>query len=541
MRKFKWLAILMLVCFSIFASGCNGSNQNNSTPKADAKDYLNEESQFPIVKEPITLRYMAVGGDFENVYIFKKYEEMTNINIEWDMVPYDGANEVINLSFASDNLPDAYFKCALSLNRQIRYGSEGQLLNLAKDDLLKKYAPNFYAYMNENPDVKASQTFEDGSIYSIPACTDHPATRIFQKLFFNTKWLKAVGKSFPKTTDELYDVLVAFRDKDPNGNGKKDEVPLAAYYDAVMTLCKGWFGLQNRGSGNTDFDMDEETGKLRLIATAPQYRALLEYVKKLYQEKLVSQEMFTMNSADTAALVNLNEAGAYTFTNLGIVSNSVVDDWEGAEPITGPFGDSIWAGTRSHMHSTGAFVITTACKYPEAALRWVDYFFSDEGNLFYHYGVEGETFVKKSDGTYSFTDDILSKVTGTTSFDEVVANYTPYGGGNNPTIMKYPYFCGAETHEKSLEAAAKIEKCMPKETWPLFNFTIDENLEYDLIIKDISSYVSQSSGEFITGRVPLNDNTWNAYIQKIKSMGADRALELATKAYNRAKAVMSGN
>ena len=63
----------------------------------------------------------------------------------------------------------------------------------------------------------------------------------------------------------------------------------------------------------------------------------------------------------------------------------------------------------------------------------------------------------------------------------------------------------------------------------------------DLIIKDISSYVSQSSGEFITGRVPLNDNTWNAYIQKIKSMGADRALELATKAYNRAKAVMSGN
>ena len=57
----------------------------------------------------------------------------------------------------------------------------------------------------------------DGKEYQIGAIPQFSA--------INTKWLEAVGMEMPTTVDELHDVLVAFKDKDPNGNGQADEIP----------------------------------------------------------------------------------------------------------------------------------------------------------------------------------------------------------------------------------------------------------------------------------------------------------------------------
>ena len=39
-------------------------------------------------------------------------------------------------------------------------------------------------------------------------------------------WLDKLNLKAPTTVDELHDVLYAFRNEDPNGNGLKDEIPL---------------------------------------------------------------------------------------------------------------------------------------------------------------------------------------------------------------------------------------------------------------------------------------------------------------------------
>lgn len=67
----------------------------------------------------------------------------------------------------------------------------------------------------------------DGKIYSFPYWGGAPWFGIYRMGVVNTDWLKAVDMEIPTSLEELKEVLIAFRDEDPNGNGKKDEIPLS--------------------------------------------------------------------------------------------------------------------------------------------------------------------------------------------------------------------------------------------------------------------------------------------------------------------------
>lgn len=69
-------------------------------------------------------------------------------------------------------------------------------------------------------------TAPDGNIYALPSINDCYHCSMAQKMWIYKPWLDKLGLDVPTTTDELYTVLKAFKDKDPNGNGKADEVPL---------------------------------------------------------------------------------------------------------------------------------------------------------------------------------------------------------------------------------------------------------------------------------------------------------------------------
>jgi putative aldouronate transport system substrate-binding protein len=71
-------------------------------------------------------------------------------------------------------------------------------------------------------------TFPDGNIYTLAIALQVSHDDDGDAMFFmNKKWVDQVGKQIPTTTEELYDVLKAFKENDVNGNGNKDdEIPL---------------------------------------------------------------------------------------------------------------------------------------------------------------------------------------------------------------------------------------------------------------------------------------------------------------------------
>ena len=143
---------------------------------------------------------------------------------DWECVTQDGCAEKRALRLAQGDLPDIFFRAALTNEEVASLASAGQLVDLAP--MLEQYAPNFSALMEQDPTIRLSIEDADGAIYSLPQVTTYVLTT---HPIINTTWLENVGLEMPTTIDEYYNALVAFKEQDANGNGDPDdEIPLSA-------------------------------------------------------------------------------------------------------------------------------------------------------------------------------------------------------------------------------------------------------------------------------------------------------------------------
>lgn len=202
------------------------------TMMVTAAAFASAETTMPIVEEPITMT-MMIGLDTSRGYdpadnaVFKYLEEVTNIH--WDFIVVDRSSwtERLSLMWASGDMPDMIYN-GVSGNDLLLY--TGTLI-LDLKPYLEEYAPNFWNLYQNNADVRLAVDLPTGKIGSfvwtnmeIEAGAGQCPNEI---LYINQQWLDALGLEMPQTVDEYYETLVAFRDKDPNGNGEQDEIPLA--------------------------------------------------------------------------------------------------------------------------------------------------------------------------------------------------------------------------------------------------------------------------------------------------------------------------
>lgn len=556
MKAKKILALLLALAMMLSLAACGGSDAkeggddaavDNSDSSADVPaevpEYMNMDSALPIVKEgtDITLEVMVVNGpmysnmnSIHDVYFVDAYEKMTGVKIEWTEVSSDAFDDQLALKLTTGELPDIILKGGISNSSQLKYGEQGFFTNLMEGNMLQTYAPNYWALCQEYPEILSASMMPDGSVYSLGMVRNSTGSTIASKLFFNKDWLSAVNKSVPTTADEFYDVLKAFKENDPNGNGSADEVGLYIKPDHLQYVTFGMFGIGNRGSNNGYIDYDEETQSVRYFATSDGFRSWVEWTTKLYKEGLLNKEYFDFTESNLGNYVNNNVCGVFAYTNLCMLNQDTQQKFtylDGA--MTGSSGDKDYFGVNS-IGTTGSFVITSACEYPEVALRWADYFYSDEGSLFFYFGDEGVTYDALEDGTYQFNDTVLADFyAGTNSYDGCAVYVSLYGYGNTPTMTKVPYNSADDNKGIALDAAnALIEDCAI--AWPAFTFTKQEQRIIEDCKYDIDKYVASMRDAWIMGTAELNDGTWQQYVDTINSMGIQDVLEVYNEALQRA-------
>ncbi|MEK3883375.1 extracellular solute-binding protein [Paenibacillus sp. PL2-23] len=544
MRKALSVMLTCVMAASTLAA-CSGNNNTNTNtkgasasapPTETSKPALLNDTGFPIVNEPITMSAMvmlspAQPTDWNEIRVWQKYEEMTGIHMEWDEYTSADMTEKRNLALASNELPDVFFRTKMPDSDVDKYGADGSLMRL--NELIDQYAPNFKAVMEKYPDIRKGLETAEGNIYAMPSLTDSPSIEIWRKLFLNRSWLDKAGMSMPKTTEELYETLKAFRDGDMNGNGQADEVPFTAdSLDEAIHVLRGAFGLGNRGMGNGNWDVDPESGELRFFPISDAYKELLTFMNKLYTEKLLDQEIFTNTGAKVLALNEQNQVGAFSFGNVIARANTNADDYAGLDQaLIGPAGEQLYTSARGHFGSKGAFMISSSNPHPEAAMRWIDYFYSEEGIRMLYLGIEGESYGKNADGHYDFLPELVNEIPEGSSFDQVVSKYVPYAGGSLPTLILEDYFKGGETQPSAKEAAEKLRPYLPDELWSPFGFTAAEAEEKLAMESDIYPMVAQRTAEFVMGKASLDE--FDDYVKQIERMGLDRLREIYTAAYER--------
>ncbi|NOU90132.1 extracellular solute-binding protein [Paenibacillus sp. LMG 31460] len=527
------VATLVAGCSSSGTDSGDASKSTNSGKKTTAPDYLNAAG-MPIVNKPVTLKMFAMAGpynkgEFKDVEIWKVYEQMTGVHIEWDVVQQANVTEKKNLLLNTGTLPDALFKVGFTGAELTKYGGQGMFLPL--NDLIDKYAPNFKKLLDENPDVKKGVTMPDGKIYSLPYLITATPSRLSNKIFVNQKWLSNLNLKEPTTIDELYTVLKAFKEKDPNKNGKNDEIPLSSGQQilSITEGLKGAYGLGTRGAHHQMVDVDPATNKLRFIQTDDRFKELLQFINKLYAEKLLDQEIFTMTLPNIAAKGAQDQIGVNITANNSYVGKEHENDFVGlSAALKGPKGDQLYASLNSSLSAVGTFTITKENKYPEATMRWVDYFYGEEGQKLYFMGIDGKTYTTGSDGKIKYMDVVTNNPAGQTK-EEVLGKYVVWSGGSNPSVAGDKYFGDHAIGEITKKAGLNLMLFTPKKLWPQFVFATEDSERIRILENDLITYMKDMQAKFIYGKVGFDK--WDEYVSTIKKMGMDEYLKIYEKTY----------
>ena len=199
------------------------------------------EDDYKIVDDPLEL---TIHFHFRDKYVYRRLAcreaaaEATGIRVKnVASLATNSSRDAFNLLMAS--AATCQISCGgdrMLKDDFIRYGMEGAFLPL--DDLIAEHAPNIKKFFDEHPDLRQAITAADGNIYFIPYVPDGDFARAW---FIRQDWLDKLGLKVPQNVDELHDVLTAFRDKDPNGNGQKDEIPyFSREPDEAVRLINMW-------------------------------------------------------------------------------------------------------------------------------------------------------------------------------------------------------------------------------------------------------------------------------------------------------------
>lgn len=519
MRR-KITIFLIVFISALIIAGCSKGTEDTTGTNNGEDSNLNKTG-FPIVNESITLDIFArkdpaTHDDWNDAWVLNQYEEMTNVDINWEMVPHDSFSEKFYLKLGSDSLPDVFYGGYISDLDLMKYGDQGIFISL--NDLIEEYAPNLQKVLDEYPEVREALTMIDGNIYSFPFA-NHPdfiSKRIAPYPFINQDWLDALGMEMPQTTDDFYEYLKGVKEGDPS-NGKVDEIPFGSFeIGHLYNYLKGSFGVANKGPYGY-VDIDPDTDDYRFYPTSDQYKELLIYINKLYEEELIEQNIFAVNREQHQA--NKEEGRYGSFVWYAVPEDDY--NWKGMPALTGPNGDRAFTDIKNPVASAGAFVITSENEYPEATVRWVDHFYSDEGMELFFMGIEGETYEVDDDGNLVYLEEV----------DENVTDYFIYDGGGYAALTKEEFFTGAESTPEALQATEALEPDVLQDPWTPVKHTQEEVDKLQGFGSDIEKYVSEMRDKFIAGNEPFSK--WDEYVEAIQEMGLNDYMDIKIKAIER--------
>jgi putative aldouronate transport system substrate-binding protein len=512
-------------------TGDGGTKSASSGEVSASEENTGWDGTMPITEEPISITIAAKQAsyvsDWNGLPVLAKLEERTNVHVDYQMVPEQGSTEKFNVMLAGNELPDAFLSSDFTPAQLVSNGKNGIFLNIK--DLLAENTPNFNKVLEENPEVKADITAPDGNIYAMPQLyMDFPSLGV-NKLWFNDNWLEALDAELPTTMDELYDLMVRMHTEDPNGNGEQDELPLSNAQnnvDNLVTFFGGAYGVCNRGDKNKNIDFDEESQKVRYYPTTDGYKEMMKFFVKCYQEGLIDPELFTMDKTKLLAKGAEGKVGMFIQPNTFYETADMTLTPLG-EPLIGPEGDQLLSAISPMVCNVNGLIITATNPYPEETLRWVDYFYGDEGAELIWMGIKDDTYYEDENGDFKYKDEYLDP------FPQSLGETTCWMAIAWPGI-KSEKFGGGVNHygPKTMAANETLQNFQPEEIWPQFMFEPEESDKVVQYESDLNSYIKDMQAQWITGRTDV-DGSWDEFLSTLKTMGSEELTALYQAAYDR--------
>lgn len=511
--------------------------------------------EFPFVEEgskvTLTIAFPVNTQDtpsVENLWVSKYLEEKTGIDLQFIEIDSSVVSEKLNLMYSSGELPDMLIRCNIGNLQVLQYGV-GSHLFAPMNELIEEYAPNIKAVFEEYPTLKAQCTAPDGNIYVMRGYSNELDNQVHsdQRAWINQKWLDNLGLDRPTTLDEMYDVLVAFRDDDPNGNGIQDEIPFCDSVYSAGRMIWAAYGVVTLTDSALSPSMKD--GEMIIPVTTEMYRSYLETLNQWYTEGLIDNDAYTLTAGQMQAKNAEGIVGAHVQAAPHTMISTGWEDYEHWPALTSEYSDTpVWPAYARLQG--GNFAISAKCENKEVAMRLIDWFYTEEGALYCHYGpiegsdVEGDVhgwyFDEAGNGPLHHRDENDGY-----SSDLFYRNANIGFGGGLGLVGPFRAIeeiygivaagrTGAAGHWR--RSTNEYMAMYNEETFPVLFMSEEDGNALSELSTPLNDYRSQMEAKFVTGQVSFDE--FDAYIEHLYDIGLGEYIEIYENAWAIYKAGM---
>ena len=337
------------------------------------------------------------GLDYDFSDVYPDMVEATGVELTWQSVSEQAWETQISLIIAAGDYPDA---CADRINYttgNIGLIEDEVMLDLA--DLLPEHMPNYYALLNSDQAFADCAYNSDGSMTQI---VSRGSTFINNGLNVRQDWLDELNMDVPTTIDELTDFMLAAK------NAYNLSNPFLVIADLNIGLNRA-FNVKAEGN-RMGYQLKQEGGHEIVWSGATQsFRDYVEFLRGWYEMGIFNDDYLNISNQ------NGNVQSTYMSGNTAAVNSdcaALLDDSIDGVPVpdlklVDDSSTNISGITdQEKVAQTGHMMVFNGCENPEIFLEFLDYFYTDAGNLLANWGVEGRTFVYDDSGKPTYSDAV---------------------------------------------------------------------------------------------------------------------------------------
>jgi len=376
---------------------------------------------------------------------------------------------------------------------------------------------------------------EDGKFYVLPGM--HQEVWPDYSLAIRTDILTQLHLAIPTTWDELHTVLKAMKAAYPKLYPFSDRWGVPTPGGNLLNIIGQAYGAPG-GWGYQNATWDANAGKFVFTGTSEPYKQMLMYLNTLVKEGLLDPESFTQ--ADDAAIGKFTSGKSFVIsTNAQVLVNDYRSGLAKAVPgatvvkipvPTGPMG-SVIAGSRLE---NGVMISKKArdSKNFVAMMQFIDWlWYSDAGQEFAKWGVEGTTFLRDPARGWKLAPDVNYVGLNPTASKHLQKDFGFGNGvfayGGSTRLLQSTF----SPEELAFQQAMGTRKLLALP--PPHPFNDDEREQATLWETPLKDYVTQQSLQFILGRRDFSQ--WDAYVGELKGKNMDAYMNLVNTAYQRFK------
>lgn len=452
--------------------------------------------------------------DWNNNLFFSRMEEMTNVSFHFNQFNDKKQWEAYLKEILQGNeKTDVLFKAELTDEETMVLYEAGVLIDLRP--YIETAAPSLNALLKKHPEWEKAITLPDGAIVALPCLN---LLQSNDAMWINNKWLNTLHLEAPATAEELTEVLRAFRDGDPNTNGKADEIPLSFVSMWELRFLGHAFGINTNDYYVTADDQGQVTSPL----TEQNYRDFISWLHLLWDEKLLSHDGFSTTDS-VRQITDKNATMTYGMflspSPIMLIPENALNQYSLLEPLEFE-GQKIYRDLLGDV-IRGTFAITTACDDPARILSWIDTLYTDQGSNMALYGMEDTEYVWNEKGYWQWNDTMENVI------NKIMPGATIGEGGVVPAYITADHQLKYDD-DTTRSTVEQLNELKQYSVLPLPQMILEPEKAKEIADTQavLSPYVEDTLAAFVVGDIELTDENWDIFMDGLKENGLEKMITL---------------